>query len=211
MDIEAWVEQYSPAAAMMLDLSDVFETFDEDENQVATIFLNHWPKVRDFIRKENKNRKRKCTLDEYKVNWPPRKLFPKKIGEQMADFGEQIQIDFFNLIQSINDYLNNTRHYQEVIDCSNDFLELFDWSEDEGFRFIGDIGSAMWRMNPEEGEAYFKKQLEASGHNESLTGFYTFELLAEKRWDDAAKALEGYEDSDDPMIQDRFRWLKERK
>ena len=211
MDIKVWAEQFSPPAALMLDLSGVFESFDEDENQVATIFLNYWPKVRDFIRKENKNRKRKCTLDEYKVNWPPRKLFPKKHVEQMADWGEQISIDFYNLIQSINEYLNNTRHYQEMIDCSNDFLELFDWSEEEQSRFIGDIGSAMWRMNPEEGEAYFKKQLEESGYNETLTSFYTFELLSEKRWDDAANALKGYENSKDSMIQDRFRWLKERK
>ena len=211
MDIKAWAEQYSPPAAMMLDLLYVLNSFDEDDNEVATIFLNHWPKVRDFIRKENKNRKRKCTLDEYKVNWPPRTMFPKKHVEEIAYLGEQIQIGFYNIIQSICDYLSNTKHYQEVIDCSNDFLELFDLSEEDHFQFIGEIGSAMWSMNPEKGEDYFKEQLEKSGYNETLTGYYTLELMSAKRWDDAAKALKGYEDSKDLLIQDRFRWLKERK
>lgn len=209
-DIKLWAKKHSPAAEMMLSLSDAFEVIEEDASQAVTVFLDHWPKIRDSIAKENKKRNGKCTLYEYKIKWPPKKLFPKKYEKQLADMEELVQIDFFNLIQSINDYMNNTEHYQEIIDCSNDFLELFDWSEDERSRFIGDIGSAMCRIDPEEGEAYFRKQLEGSGHNEVLTGYYTFELLAAKRWEDAAKALEGYEDSDDIIIRERFRWLKER-
>ena len=74
------------------------------------------------------------------------------------------------------------------------------------------IGScpAKWRINPEDGEAYYKQQLEKYGRNEKLIGYYTYELLLTSRWDDAAKALEGFEDSTDQTIQENFQWLKER-
>jgi hypothetical protein len=39
-------------------------------------------------------------------------------------------------------------------------------------------------------------------------GYYSYELLSEERWDDAAAALSGYEDSTDETIIERLAWLK---
>lgn len=179
-----------PVAYFVLSMNEVWEAENENEESVAVTFLKLWPNLKKHLLSLPKGR-----IDAVTVVSPT--------GE------EDLDIDFCNQLWSIDMYLLNTKRFQEAQSFCQDMLDLFDWNADDRAHWIGSIGGCMWHTDPKKAEHYFKEHLKE--RNDAIMGYYSFELLMDERWDDAAAALRGYEDSTDETIQDRFEWLKRRE
>lgn len=193
--IKEWAAQKCPPANLVLILEGKWDTPDEDEEYISKVFCNLWPKIKKYIEKQNK-KVGKVSLFDFVLDYPD------------PDVAAELSTEFLNLMMSVDMYLENTHRYKELIGFCNDLRELFDNSEEEESRITGIIGGALWAQDPAEGEAYFKEHL--TEKNDVIMAYYSFCLLTDERWDDAAEALKGYEDSEDEMIIERFKWLKER-
>ena len=193
-----WVKLNSPPAYLMLSLPANWEIAagGMDEERVAEIFCRHWNQVKSFLAMQNMREGMK-SLDDYQVPF------------LNADMVDDLSMDFFNLLQSVDGYLTNTGRFQEMVDFCQDMLDLFLWDEYDTSRWVGLKGDGLWRMDSAKGEAYFKEHL--VGYNETIMGYYSFNLLREERWADAAEALKDYKRSKDTIIRERFLWLKKRK
>ena len=183
-----------PLAYFVLRMNEVWEVPDEDEEVVATTFLSLWPNVKTHLKSLPKG-----SLDDIMVEMPN------------ASQSDQDMLDssFYNQLWSMDMYLMNTKRFEEAYAFCQDMLDLFSWDVEDESHWIGVAGDCLWRLDPARGEVYFKEHL--SGYNETIMGYYSFNLLSEKRWDEAKEALKGYKKSKDDIIQDRLRWLKQRK
>lgn len=178
-----------PVAYFVLRMNEVWEIEDEDEEAVADTFLKLWPNLKKHLSSLPKG-----SIHDVTVESPT--------GE------EDLDIDFSNQIWSIDMYLMNTKHYQQAVAFCQDMLDLFIWDDEDKSHWIGCYGGYLWRINSAKAEAYFKEHLKE--RNDAIMGYYSYELLSEERWDDAAAALRGYEDSTDETIIERLAWLKNR-
>ena len=178
-----------PVAYFVLRMNEVWEVENEDEGVVAATFLKLWPNLKKHLLSLPKG-----TIQDVTVESPS--------GE------EDLDIDFCNQMWSMDMYLANAKHYQEAMEYCKDMLELFIWDNEDTSHWTGCYGGYLWRIDPARAEAYFKEHLKE--RNDAIMGYYSYELLSEERWDDAAAALSGYEDSTDETIIERLKWLKNR-
>ena len=188
-----WAKKNSPPAFMMMNMNMVWEIPNEDEEKVARSFLKYWDGVKAFIKAQNEREGIK-SLSDYHVPFEP----SKKIADGLTT-------DFFNLIWSIDTYLSNTRLYRELISYYQDLLDLFTWSQYEHDQWLSHMGVAIWKLDPAEGERFFKERL--NERNDVLMFGYAACLMGENRWDEMEERLKGYEDTTDETLLDRFMFL----
>ena len=67
------------------------------------------------------------------------------------------------------------------------------------------MGVAIWKLDPAEGERFFKERL--NERNDVLMFGYAACLMDEGRWDDMEECLKGYEDTTDETLLDCFMFL----
>lgn len=209
MDLKEWAKKNSPPADFILSLP---EEYDFSEEEAVPVIKELWPKVRDFISEQNKISGTKTEILDFKMPWPEYEQFLDTFdGKAEYDYVKgSMECSFTNFVQDVPMILYNEGLYQESIDFNYDLLDLFAWDDCHRDQILGDIGSSIWEIDPVKGEDFFKQKLAEVGHSEPLAAEYTFELMNEERWEDAAEVLKGYENSTDPTVVDRFRWLKER-
>ena len=194
MSVRDWAVRKSPPAYFTILLSDKWD-YPYSEEHASKIFCAQWGNVRKYIEKQNKKSGKKL-LDDYTIE------------HKDADVSEDLTLEFINILNNIDLPLSNTHRYKELIGFCKDMLELFENTDEKRNMLLGIIGESMWKLDPPEGEKFFKEHLQE--YNEKIMAFYSFQLLKAERWDDAKEALKGYEDSEDEVIRDRFEWLKER-
>jgi len=196
MTLREWAVKESPPAYLVLLLNGKLGRNDENDEYISRIFCNHWQKAKNFIEKANAE-KGKHSLDDFVIEYP---------DEEVSD---ALTIGFINLLNNIDINLLNAKRYKELVDFCKDMLELFENDEDTKSEWIGRMGDGLWEQDPVAGEKHFRDHL--TQRNDIIMGYYSFQLLNAKRWNDAAEALKGYEDSEDEAIQERFEWLNERE
>ena len=189
-----WAKKNSPPAFMMMKMNMVWEVPDEDEEKVARYFLKYWDDVKVYIKEQNEREGIK-PLGNYRVFFEP--------SEKIA---KELTFDFFNLIWAVDDYLYNTRHYEDLVSYYRDILELFAWDQYEHDQWLSHMGEVIWQLDPTEGERFFKERL--TERNDVIMFGYTMCLMSEDRWDEVAEALKGYEDTTDETLLDRFESLE---
>jgi len=176
----------NPLAHFVTRMLVVWEVPNEDQEAVAATFLELWPSARDELKAMDVH-----TLDDVVVK----------------DSEGDLSIDFFNIVQTMDMYLNNTKRYKEVIAYCDDLLEIF--PKDESIsRFRGVKGEAIHDDGQkEEAYRYFEELMQSSG-DEEIVASYTWILLMDKNYVKAREVLRGFEESESGLIQDRFDWLK---
>lgn len=201
MDTEK-LKRENPIAYFVNRMRIVWEVPDEDEELVARTFLRLWPSVKTAIREQyNKEGILKKSLDDFSV----------PAAENMDQ--DELDMDFFNMMVSMDCYLHNTGRHQETISYIQDLLVLFDWSDDDmtGDSLRSSIGEAYDAMGLyDERDRYFDSLL-ADEKNEVIASNYALCLLMHKEIKKAEQVLEPYKDSDDELIQDRFEMLRSLK
>lgn len=196
-----WAKQFSPPALMVMKMSVVWEVPNEDEEKVASRFLKYWGDVKAYLKEQLElNNGKKPFLSDYRVPFEPSK-----------DTADDLSMDFFNILWSMDTYFFNTRRYQEVVSFCTDVLELFDFQPDEKGEWISAIGDAYWRIDPEKGDKYFKEYFKklhdehgADARDDVVMGLYAQNLISDKRIADAREAMKGYEDTTNETLDDAF-------
>ena len=180
-------ESAGPLAYFVLCMLQVWEVPNENEEIVASTFVEMWPAVRDELKSMGVHTLEKVVVDS---------------------FDGDLSVDFFNIIQTMDMYLHNTGRDRELISYCDDLLEIF--PEDSNItRFRGIKGEAIHDDGrKDEAYRYFDDLMEIY-RDEETVGAYTMILLLDKEYAKAREVLRGFEDSKDDLIRERFDWLKE--
>jgi hypothetical protein len=195
--VKEWAAKKCPPAYLVLLFDGRCDDLPlEEEEYLAKIFCSQWKNVKKYIEKQNK-KNGKASLDDFVIDYPDKEI------------AEELSVEFFNIMNVVDMYLWNTNRYSEYVDFCQDMLELFENDSEYKSELTGRIGSGLWAQSPADGEKYFKEHL--TERNDIIMGHYSFYLLSDERWDDAAEAMKGYEDTEDDTLIERFEWLKNRK
>lgn len=164
----------------------VWEVPNEDQETVATTFLEEWPKAKEALK----------AMDTHTLEKVP-----------VEDSEGDLSIEFFNIIQTMDMYLMNTKRYAELITYCDDILELF--PNDESLSRLRGIKGEAIHDDGRKDEAYqYFEELMASDGDEEVVASYTWILMHDKEYAKAREVLRGFEGSKDDLIQDRIKWLK---
>ena len=181
-------------------------TWNGDEDKISACLIEHWPGVREELRRHVSAQGGK-KLDFSNV--------PIDLPEAEKARETDLQTDFFNIMNEMDMYLLNAKKYREMVLFYQDMLELFDLSggkyklERDNFRSA--IGEAYDRLGEKEKrDQYFTEILEQEPErNDYLAAHYAMLLLEEKDLEKAEAFMADYKDTTDDLMLDRFQWLKE--
>ena len=201
MNIFEFVDS-NPIGAFVYTMERIMENEDNDEEEHADAFLSMWPQVKDAIRDQYR-KLHVLKLPLYDFHVPAIEGVPQV----------QLDVEFYNILISMNDCLNNTKHFEELIHFTQDMLVLFDWSDDEdSYDFLRcDIADAYDSMGQYNDRDKLYRSMLAPGKNERIASRYALSLICNHEFDKAEEVLKPYEGSDNELIKDRFKFLKEMK
>ena len=175
-----------PLAYFVTRMLRVWEVPNEDEEAVASTFLELWPKAKEELK----------AMDVHKLD-------EVVVGDDEGD----LSIELFNIIQTMDMYLSNTRRYAELISYCDDILDLF--PDDESLTRLHGIKGEAIHDDGRRDEAYqYFEELLASDKDEEVVASYTWILMADKEYVKAREVLRGFENSTDDLIQERIKWLR---
>lgn len=176
----------NPLAYFITRMLQVWEVPNEDEEAVATTFLDLWPKARKALKAMDVHR-----LDEVEVK---------------DDEGD-LSIELFNIIQTMDMYLHNTKRFAELVAYCDDILEIFT-EDDFSIQFQCIKGQAIHDNGQKDAAYQFFDVLLDNEKPEYIADAYSLILLEDKEYAKAREVLRGFEDSREPMTKERFKWLR---